>query len=514
MSGAYLALQAVSKAYPGVQPLKHITFSIPAGTFCALLGENGAGKTTLLRILAGLEKADGGSIRIGGKEAAPWGPKAAAALGIGMVHGHHGLVPDMTVLTNALLAAPGKGKEKSRKRIREKLRGICEAYGMDLPDDQQARQLTPFQRLQGEVAILLCRDVKLLLVDEPGALITPQEMDRLTKILRKLTKDGVTVLMTARWVEDALAADQCIVLRDGECGAPVNVAKCAPDALRALLGHEGAAEKRAMTPGGVVLEVRNASARTARGRTRAFRGVSFEVRAGEGVCLTGLEGMGLNEFAQALTGVLPMDGRIRLQGREIQQSSPRQRAQLGLGRLMGDDWLQGQDAQGLSLADEMLLGRQWEKEFADSGLKRTAEVIDYTQEMLEAAGGKDAWTPGTPLRLLPRSAIRRGAMAREMDRDAPLLLALEPTKGLREADAAWLRARLMELRSRHRALLVITTDAQEALQLGDRVLVMRAGEIVGEFEAGMTDVRELGLYMTGTLKQEKYGGFLEEEAEE
>ena len=516
--GVYaVEMRGITKAFQGAWALDDVTLQIRQGEIHALLGDNGAGKTTLLRALSGLCRPDGGTVLCGGSPVRIASPRRAMRLGIGLVPRGGGLAAGFSALDNLLL-----GRERAllgvmrKQRARREATEICQRYGLDLDWDARAEDMTAGDRLRAAVVKLLWRGCGVLLLDEPTADLTAREAEGLLKLLRALAGEGKAILLSTRRLSEALsAADRITVLRGGKSVGTADAASADGQRLSWLMlgGAAFAAERREISPGRVVLEARDVTAAGPDGKRIAVKGVSFEVRSGEIVCIAGAPGSGQERLIEALTGLVPLRrGRIRLNGRNITPLTARERARAGIAYIPGAE---GRGvALGFTLAENMALRRYWTGAYQDSGFLLRGKMrvaAEYVTEQLGLLARRGCKTLGRELSPRDRRML---AAAREGDREADLLIAEQPTKGLDAESAEAVRQLILAQRDSRRAVLLVSGEWDEIMNLSDRILVLRGGEIVGEFDPRLSSVAALGLYMTGTQRQSRFGGPWEEAEEE
>lgn len=472
------------------------------GRVHALLGDCGAGKSAVVDILCGIKREKGARLLLNGRETHLRSPSAARSRGIAMTRRRTQIAPSMTVLQHILLGA-GRGMPGPlrRKRARQHLQALMEAYGLEVDLKARMGAVSAGMREEASVLRMLYRDSDIMLFDEPAADLTPQEANRLFRCMRKMAEAGKTVLFTTRKPEEAIAAaDACTVLREGTIVGVCAVSETDEKQLYCMMtGMEWQPlpAKKEIAPGSVVLEVRDASAGTR--RSRPVKSVSLEARAGEILCVAGQRGSGLTTLADALAGVIPLSGgRIRLHGENITALDAQERAEEGIGYL---PWRDHGLAAGLSMTENMMMKRTGDPAVQDSGWLRRRNAQALTWQWLERYRLTDADDTGSPARAMSRGQRQRAVLGREMDRGTEVLLATLPLVGLNEQERRDIIGLLLAVRESRRAVVLLTTDAEEAMALGDRILVLRGGEIVGEFHPESASVQELGLYMTGDRRQ-------------
>jgi len=496
----------ITKTFPGIKANDDITLQLRRGEIHALLGENGAGKSTLMSVLFGLYQPDAGEIHKDGKLVKINNPNDANALGIGMVHQHFKLVEVFSVLDNIILGAEDTAMGVLQKKAaREKVMALSEKYGLRVEPDALIEDISVGMQQRVEILKMLYRDNDILIFDEPTAVLTPQEIDELMEIMRSFAKEGKSILFITHKLNEIMAvADRCTVLRKGKYVGTVNTSETTKEELsRMMVGRDVSfqVEKKDIAPGSVVLEVRDVTVPSHRHKKNAVTNVSFEVRAGEIVCLAGIEGNGQTEFVAALTGLEQMSsGRIRLNGRDISRATIRQRARSGMSHIPEDRHKHGL-VLDYTLEENMVLQRYWEPRFQEAGFIKKGEVRRYAEKLIEQYDVRSGQGPVTVARSMSGGNQQKAIIAREIDRNTDLLVAVQPTRGLDVGAIEYIHKQIVSVRDSHKAVLLVSLELDEVMNLSDRILVMYEGEIVGEFDPKHTTVQELGLYMAGAQRQ-------------
>ena len=519
MSEYVIEMLHITKIFPGIKANDDITLRLKKGEIHALLGENGAGKSTLMSVLFGLYQPDEGIIKKDGKEVKISSPNDANALHIGMVHQHFKLVDVFTVLDNIILGAESvKHGFLQKKQAREKVRALSEKYGLRVEPDALIEDISVGMQQRVEILKMLYRDNDILIFDEPTAVLTPQEIDELMEIMRSFAREGKSILFITHKLNEIMAvADRCTVLRKGKYMGTVEIANTNKEELsRMMVGRSVSFEvdKRDISPGSVVLEVRDLTVPSRRHKKDAVKNVSLEVRAGEIVCLAGIEGNGQTEFVAALTGLEPMSrGRIRLNGKDITHYAIRDRAKAGISHIPEDRHKHGL-VLDYTLEENLVLQRYWEPRFQESGFLKKGEVRRYAEKLIDQYDVRSGQGPVTVARSMSGGNQQKAIVAREIDRNTDLLVAVQPTRGLDVGAIEYIHRQIVNVRDSRKAVLLVSLELDEVMNLSDRILVMYEGEIVGEFDPKHTTVQELGLYMAGGQRQARFGGQAEEAMEE
>jgi general nucleoside transport system ATP-binding protein len=495
-----LELRGITKRFPGVLANDHVDFDLHRGEVHALLGENGAGKSTLMNILYGLYHPDEGDILINGEPVRISSPREAIGHGIGMVHQHFMLIPVMTVAENVVLASePRKGGvfldyEAAVERVRQ----LSAAFSFAIDPHAKVESITVGQEQRVEILKALYRGADILILDEPTAVLTPQEADELFGILKTLQREGMSIIFISHKLREVLEiADRITVLRRGKKVDTVPGEGATREGLaRLMVGREVLlrVEKPPPDPGDPLLRVEDLRVLDDRD-LEAVRGVSLGVRAGEIVGVAGVDGNGQSELIDALSGLRkPIAGRILIGDRDVTTASARQRYDTGLGHIPEDRQRRGL-VLDFTLAENLAL-HDYEKEpFAKLGWLRPGRMIASARRLLhefDVRGGG----PRTRAAALSSGNQQKVVVAREVSRDPRVLIAAQPTRGLDVGAIEFVHRRLVEERDEGRAVLLISLELDEVLSLADRILVLYEGRIVAEYGPDVTE-EELGIAMTG-----------------
>jgi ABC-type uncharacterized transport system ATPase subunit len=495
----------ITKEFPGIVANDNITLRLKKGEIHALLGENGAGKSTLMSVLFGLYQADKGEIRKNGKPVKINNPNDANALGIGMVHQHFKLVEIFTVLENIILGVePNKFGFLQRKKAREKILKLSKQYGLEVNPDAVIEKITVGMQQRVEILKMLYRENEILIFDEPTAVLTPQEIDDLMEIMREFAKSGKSIIFITHKLNEIMAvADRCTVLRKGKCIGTVNIKDTTKEELsRMMVGREVSfeVEKKDAEPGPVILSVRNVTVPSKIHKNNAVKNVSFNVRAGEIVCLAGIDGNGQTEFVQALTGLERISsGRITLCGKDITKADIRTRSKAGMSHIPEDRHKFGL-VLDYTLEENMVLQRYWQTEFQKHGFIKKHAVRSYAKKLIDQYDVRSSQGPLTTVRSMSGGNQQKAIVAREIDKEHELLVAVQPTRGLDIGAIEYIHKQLVQRRDAGKAVLLVSLELDEIMNVSDRILVMYEGEIVGELDPKTTTVQELGLYMSGAKR--------------
>ena len=501
----------ITKEFPGIKANDDITLQLKKGEIHALLGENGAGKSTLMSVLFGLYQPEQGEIRKNGKVVKINDPNDATALNIGMVHQHFKLIDVFTVLDNIILGAEDtKLGFLQKKEARRKVKELSERYGLAIDMDAKIEDITVGMQQRVEILKMLYRDNDILIFDEPTAVLTPQEIVELMAIMRNLKAEGKSILFISHKLNEIMeVSDRVTVLRKGKYIGTVETKNTTKEELsRMMVGRpvQLVVEKDEAKPTTTVLKIDGLTVASKLHRNNAVKDVSLEVRKGEIVCIAGIDGNGQTEFVYALTGLeKPVSGRIELLGKDITKYPIRKRSLTGMSHIPEDRHKHGL-VLDFTLEQNMVLQRYFEPRFQKAGFINFAEIRRYAEGLIEKFDVRSGQGPVTTARSMSGGNQQKAIVARELDRDMPLIVAVQPTRGLDVGAIEFIHKQLVEERDRGKAVLLVSLELEEVMNLSDRILVMYEGEIVGELDPKKTTVEELGLYMAGAKKQQKEGG--------
>ena len=500
----------ITKEFPGIRANDDVTLQLKRGEIHALLGENGAGKSTLMSVLFGLYQPEQGIIKKDGQEVKISNPNDATALHIGMVHQHFKLVECFTVLDNIILGAePMKGVVVDRAAARKKVMELSQRYGLKVDPDARVEDISVGMQQRVEILKMLYRDNDILIFDEPTAVLTPQEIDELMDIMRGFKAEGKSILfITHKLAEIKAVADRCSVLRKGKYMGTLDVANTSVEEMsRLMVGRDVqlVSTKDESHPGDVVLQVDNLTVPSKVSKKDAVKHASLQVRAGEIVCLAGIEGNGQTEFIHAVTGLdKPSSGTVTLCGRDITHAPIRRRSKLGMSHIPEDRHKHGL-VLDYPLEYNMVLQRYWEKGFQQGGFLKKRVIRAYSDRLIEQYDVRSGQGSTTIARSMSGGNQQKAIVAREIDKDPQLLIAVQPTRGLDVGAIEYIHKQIIAQRDAGKAVLLVSLELDEVMNLSDRILVMYEGEIVGEFDPKTTDVQTLGLYMAGAKRMDKEG---------
>lgn len=510
----------ITKRFPGVLANDDVTLKLKRGEIHALLGENGAGKSTLMSVLFGLYAPDAGTIKKDGETVKITGPNAANAFGIGMVHQHFKLVENFTVLDNIILGVePAWAGFLKRRDARERVLELSKKYGLLVEPDALIENVTVGMQQRAEILKMLFRENEILIFDEPTAVLTPQEIRELIEIMKNLAREGKSILFITHKLNEIMqSADRCTVLRKGRCTGTVEVKDTTKEELsRLMVGRTVSFSIDKMPPqtGEPVLVAENVTVQAKPHKKAVVRSVSFEVRSGEIVCVAGIDGNGQSELVYALSGLTKLAkkplltrlkkkdrqktmGKIALCGRDISQSSVRKRNRM-IGHIPEDRQKFGLILD-FALKDNLVLKSYHNRPFRQGGFINGRAVREHARTLIEKfdirGGGVNA-----RVKNMSGGNQQKAILAREISQNPKLLLAVQPTRGLDIGAIEYIHKQLVALRDKGAAVLLVSFELDEVLDISDRILVMFEGEIVAELDPKNTTPEELGLYMSGAKRQ-------------
>ena len=547
-----IELKHITKVFPGIKANDDISLTLRKGEIHALLGENGAGKSTLMSVLFGLYQQDGGEIYVRGEKVKIKNPNDATRYGIGMVHQHFKLVGCYTALQNIILGyepvtkAFGFLKPKS---VRQALLDLCEKFHFKVDLDKKIDVMPVGEQQKVEILKMLYRNNDILIFDEPTAVLTPQEIEELMQSMKQLVSEGKSILFISHKLNEIMeVSDRVTVLRKGRCLGTLNTKDTDVNELsRLMVGRDVklVTDKKPSTPGKPILEVNNLVVHDKEKKKDLIKNISFKVRQGEVVCVAGIEGNGQTDLVYALTGLskiksgeailhdvpianfMPKDVKKKIKaekkiikqckkdGTEIPPSevpqtidvhleklSIREKSTCGISHIPEDRQKYGL-ALDFNLKDNLVLQRYFAKEFQAGGFIKERAKEEYAYRLIEQYDIRSSLGPKTTVRSMSGGNQQKAIIARELDRDSSLLIAVQPTRGLDVGAIEYIHKQIIKHRDENAAVLLISLELDEVMNLSDRILVMYNGEIVGEFDPKKTNVNELGLYMSGAKRMTK-----------
>ena len=498
----------IRKEFPGIVANDNITLQLRRGEIHALLGENGAGKSTLMSVLFGLYQPEEGVIKKNGQVVKINDPNDATALNIGMVHQHFKLVDVFSVLDNIILGAEDtRVGFLQKKEARKKVKALSEKYKLHVDLDAKIEDISVGMQQRTEILKMLYRDNEILIFDEPTDVLTPQEIDELMEIMRGFAREGKSILFITHKLNEIMAvADRCTVLRKGKCIGTVDIKDTNKQELSNMMVGRPVqlqVQKDDAKPGEVVLDVQGLSVASKLHKNDAVKDVSFQVRSGEIVCIAGIDGNGQTELVYGLTGLeKSRKGKITLCGKDISKASIRKRNNAGLSHIPEDRHKHGLVLDD-TLENNLVLQRYYEGRFQKLGFIRKAAVREYANSIIEQYDVRSGQGSVTTARSMSGGNQQKAIIGREMDRQNPLLIAVQPTRGLDVGAIENVHRQLVEQRDSGKAVLLVSLELDEVMNLSDRILVMYEGRIVGELDPKTTTAQELGLYMAGAKSAQK-----------
>ena len=497
----------IRKEFPGIVANDDITLQLRRGEIHALLGENGAGKSTLMSVLFGLYQPEKGVIKKNGEVVKINNPNDATALNIGMVHQHFKLVDVFTVLDNIILGAEDvKLGFLQKKEARKKVQALSEKYKLHVDLDAKIEDISVGMQQRTEILKMLYRDNEILIFDEPTAVLTPQEIDALMETMRGFAAEGKSILFITHKLNEIMAvADRVTVLRKGKYVGTVETKNTNKQELSNMMVGRPVqlqVDKVPAQPGEPVLEVSGLSMVSKISKKDAVKDVSFTVRAGEIVCIAGIDGNGQTELVYGLTGLEKASkGKITLCGKDISGCSIQKRSAAGMSHIPEDRHKHGLVLDD-SLENNIVLQRFHEPRFQKFGFINKPAVREYAERIIGQYDVRSGQGAITTARSMSGGNQQKAIIGREIDRENPLLIAVQPTRGLDVGAIEYIHGQLVAQRDAGKAVLLVSLELDEVMNLSDRILVMYEGQIVGELDPKQTTVQELGLYMAGAKRQE------------
>lgn len=496
----------IRKEFPGIVANDNITLQLKEGEIHALLGENGAGKSTLMGMLFGMYKPDRGCIKVRGKEVKISNPNIANDLGIGMVHQHFKLVDNFTVTENIILGCePKKGFTVDIKTAAKKIEDLSKQYGLNVDPYAKIEDISVGMQQRVEILKMLYRDANVLIFDEPTAVLTPNEIDELISIMKNMTKEGKSIiLITHKLREIKEAANRCTVIRRGKYIGTVDVKDATEaDMAKMMVGREVSfkVDKIEAQPKDVVIKIENLCVNNNK-KVLGLKNFSLDIRAGEIVGIAGVEGNGQTELVEALTGMRNVEsGSIIFKGKNIIKESIRQRIDDGMAHIPEDRHKRGL-VLDYTMEDNMVLKAYRNKPFSKNGLLNRAKISEYAKKIIETFDVRSGEGGKSIARSLSGGNQQKGVIGREIESNPDLLIAVQPTRGLDVGSIEYIHKRLVEQRDLGKAVLLVSLELDEVLNVSDRIAVVNNGELVGIVNANETNENEVGLMMAGIKKGE------------
>ncbi|PRO64713.1 ABC transporter ATP-binding protein [Alkalicoccus urumqiensis] len=499
-----IEMNNIRKEFPGIVANDNITLQVKQGEIHALLGENGAGKSTLMNVLFGLYQPERGEIKVRGEQVEINDPNKANDLGIGMVHQHFMLVQNFTVTENIILGSePTRRGAVNLKKAEKDVQEISDRYGLRVDPKAKIEDISVGMQQRVEILKTLYRGAEILIFDEPTASLTPQEIKELINIMHNLINEGKSIILITHKLKEILqVCDRCTVIRRGQGIGTVDVEGATESSLAEMMvGREVnfSVEKTPASPKDVVLDVQDLVVEDAR-KYDIVDHLNLQVRAGEIVGLAGVDGNGQTELIEALTGLRPVkSGKISISGSETSKYKPRKVTEAGVGHIPQDRHKHGL-VLDFTIGENILLQTYYQKPFSNKGILNYNKMYEKAKELIEEY---DVRTPHekTPARSLSGGNQQKAIIAREIDRSPDLLIAAQPTRGLDVGAIEFIHSKLVEERDKGRAVLLVSLELDEVLNVSDKIAVIYEGKIVEVVEADQTDEQELGLLMAGGQKE-------------
>ncbi|MFC0418873.1 ABC transporter ATP-binding protein [Cytobacillus solani] len=500
-----IEMLGIRKEFPGIVANDNITLQVKKGEIHALLGENGAGKSTLMNVLFGLYQPEQGEIKVKGKSVKITNPNIANDLGIGMVHQHFMLVDPFTVTENIILGSEiTKGGKIDIKTAEKKVSEISEKYGLAVDPRAKIQDISVGMQQRVEILKTLYRGAEILIFDEPTAVLTPQEIHELIQIMKTLIKEGKSIILITHKLKEIMeVCDRVTVIRKGIGIGTVNVSETNPNDLASLMvGREVTfkTEKIEASPKQEVLQIKDLRVKDARGLP-AINGLDLTIRSGEIVGIAGVDGNGQTELLEAITGLRKSEsGSILLNGKEIRNFSPRKVTESGVGHIPQDRHKHGL-VLDFPIGENMVLQTYYQKPYSKGGILNYKEIYKKAKGLIDEF---DVRTPSefTPARALSGGNQQKAIIGREVDRNPDLLIAAQPTRGLDVGAIEFIHKRLIEQRDNGKAVLLLSFELDEVMNVSDRIAVIYEGQIVAIVDPKETTEQELGLLMAGSKRKE------------
>lgn len=501
----HIELSGITKKFGSFIANDNVTLQLKHGEIHALLGENGAGKSTLMSVLFGLYTPDAGEIFMNGKRLSVKNPADASLAGIGMVHQHFKLVHNFTVLESIIL---GRETTKfgvlSMQQAKQKIVELCKHYKFNVDPHSLIENITVGMQQKVEILKMLYCDNEVLIFDEPTAVLTPQEIDELMKIMKKLASEGKSIIFITHKLDEIKAvADRCTVLRKGKCIGTVDVANTSKEEMSEMMVGRKVnltVEKKPNKLGKPVLEVKNLTVKGHNKAKNAICSVSFKVHSGEILCVAGIDGNGQSELVYALTGLTTVDsGSILLNGEDITRCPIRKRAMLGMAHIPEDRHKHGM-VLDYSLENNLALQTYFTDKFQKFGFLKFESIRKYAEELIKKFDIRSSAGAASIARGMSGGNQQKAIIARELDRNPSIVIAVQPVRGLDVGAIEYIHKELVAQRDAGKAVLLVSLELDEVMGLSDRIVVMHEGTLVANVYPQNITANELGLYLSGTQK--------------
>lgn len=500
-----IEMNHITKQFGNFKANDDITLKVKKGEIHALLGENGAGKSTLMSVLFGLYQPEEGEILMNGKKVKIDNPNDANALGIGMVHQHFKLVHNFTVLESIVLGRETTSMgvlrmDEARKRVVE----LSERYKFKIDPDAYISDITVGMQQRVEILKMLYCDNEILIFDEPTAVLTPQEISELMKVMKQLVKEGKSIIfITHKLNEIKEVADRCSVLRKGKYIGTIDVAETSKEAMSEMMVGRKVnfiIEKQEMAPGDAVLEVKDLTIKSRHAGKDSVRNVSFQVKKGEILCVAGIDGNGQSELVYGITGLMPIEnGQVILNGKDITKETIRQKCLDGVAHIPEDRHKHGL-VLDYTLEENLVLQSYYTDRFQRHGFLKFDAIREYAKALIQKFDIRSGQGEMSIVRGMSGGNQQKAIIARELDRNPEIVIAVQPVRGLDVGAIEYIHEQLIAQRDAGKAVLLISLELDEVMNISDRILVMYEGEIVGDLNPGEITTEELGLYMAGAKR--------------
>lgn len=491
----------IRKEFPGIVANDNITVRLKKGEIHALLGENGAGKSTLMSVLFGMYQPERGIIKVRGKEVKISNPNVANDLGIGMVHQHFKLVHNFTVTENIILGCePKKGLTVDIKTAANKIKDLSEKYSLNVDPYAKIEDISVGMQQRVEILKMLYRDAEVLILDEPTAVLTPQEIDELMKIMKNLIKEGKSIIIITHKLKEIKAvADNCTVIRRGKYIGTVGVKETSEAKMAEMMVGRPVSfkvDKEEKEAGDVILKVDNLSVMNNK-KVLGLKGFSVEVKSGEILGIAGVEGNGQSELIEAITGMRPVEsGKVYFKGNDITNMSIRDRIDSGIAHIPEDRQKRGL-VLDYTIEDNIVLEIYGREPFSKHGLLNKQAIHTYAEKIIKEFDVRSGEGGVSFARTMSGGNQQKAIIGREIELNPDLLIAVQPTRGLDVGSIEYIHKRLVEQRDAGKAVLLISLELSEVLNLSDRIAIINGGELIGTVNASETNENEVGLMMAG-----------------
>lgn len=507
MSNYSIEMMHITKIFPGIVANDDIVLQVKKGEIHALLGENGAGKSTLVSVLFGLYQPEAGDIFLDGKKVEINNPRIANNLGIGMVHQHFMLIKNFTVLENIILGAETEKNgvldiNAARKNVQE----LCNKYGLKVDLDAMVSDITVGMQQKVEIIKMLYRDNNILIFDEPTAVLTPQEIDELMVIMKRLVAEDKSIIFISHKLNEIKAiADKCTVLRKGKCIGTVDVKDVSVEKLSEMMvGRkvELVLEKNELKAGNTILKVEKLSKYSKENlKKKVLTNINFELHKGEILCIAGIEGNGQSELIDSITGLLPVDeGKITVLDNDITNEPIRYRNTHGISYIPEDRHKYGL-VLDYTLEENLILKRYFMNNFQKHGFLKFGNIHEHANRLIKAFDIRSGEGIKTKVRSMSGGNQQKAIIAREIDVNQDVIIAVQPTRGLDVGAIEYVHKQLLAQRDSGKAILLVSFELDEVMNISDRILVIYEGEIVADLDPKETTVNEIGLYMAGSKRR-------------